>query len=924
MTSVSYTLDTSEVTGHKLGVNSLAFSGDRLFSAGRDGMVASWSINKSVSNDAQGDDKYDEFDTNYKTHPQIDNYIAKNVDNETELSKLERSIARGLNFRQSSFNGFELDKYSMLHSDWINDISVLDDSTIASCSSDLSVKLWNHKTSQVDTLGHHSDYVKCLDFNEENNFLVSGGLDRQLKLWDVDHRKESSHYTGKSDRSSIYSVATSNHMICAGGPENAIQMYDHRIATPVLSLMGHRSTVRCLKISPSYILSGSSDTSVKLWCLRTNRILRTLDMHLAPVWSLHAPDPDFGVFYSGDKSGLLFKTDLRSCNYDDYLDESNNDNFILQNKINENLGVATLIADLSKSSKSENSVLSIVSNGSNVFTSTTTIQNSTEKSLKNTCIQAWKIPITNKIIIHQAIRLRKNILLLNSFRPGNLEDGDESRDVYDLVSMLSHETSNYDLAQIDDALSISHISPEATPIEDVIGLKSTPFASFQGGSSGEFAYADINTGQLTINIDPIDPDQFELLPMNDKPSFSCSGNPGLIRYQLLNNRRQVATMDDSLNTQLWDLLNFKKVDECMLYDTKDVELEGSDEESYRFESYAEKFQTNETLPIWCKVQVRAGKLFITLEENTLTNTEIYMDDLFELYPELGKYYSTHHNSESHDYTALRFNIGKLVLTSLFQNFVDLEIVKQKTGSVSTSSSGISKKTEDPSDSTSKKFRLFGRTKSSNNTGASSIISTEDLVESIFDPNQPFKFNNFEVPRISSTKNVQLIVNQQFQDLRNVTIEVYETNLSILKTLDQGSIDQVLKDLETHLPKWIINALFYNKYMEKPLNKVNFVLLDGTPKDSPHKLPPLENNSLKLSAYNMLRMRKVLCYIVEKFSEKPPEASIYPDPSSWLTVHCQGQKLDLNMTLATVKARIWKNSGDIELNYTRTVPPSGGD
>lgn len=56
------------------------------------------------------------------------------------------------------------------------------------------------------------------------------------------------------------------------------------------------------------LLSASSDSTVKLWSLAAQRCLATWTHHESSVWALFSQHPSLEVFYSGDKSGLLYKT----------------------------------------------------------------------------------------------------------------------------------------------------------------------------------------------------------------------------------------------------------------------------------------------------------------------------------------------------------------------------------------------------------------------------------------------------------------------------------------------------------------------------------------------------------------------------------------------------------------------------------------
>lgn len=59
-------------------------------------------------------------------------------------------------------------------------------SPVLSASSDTTVKVWDSGRSFcMSTLRTHKDYVKALAYASQKELVASGGLDRQIFLWDV-------------------------------------------------------------------------------------------------------------------------------------------------------------------------------------------------------------------------------------------------------------------------------------------------------------------------------------------------------------------------------------------------------------------------------------------------------------------------------------------------------------------------------------------------------------------------------------------------------------------------------------------------------------------------------------------------------------------------------------------------------------------
>jgi WD repeat-containing protein 48 len=60
------------------------------------------------------------------------------------------------------------------------------------------------------------------------------------------------------------------------------------------------------------VLSGSSDSTIKLWSTKTSRCLATYETHADSVWTLYSDHPQLKTFFAGSKDGLVTRTELGS------------------------------------------------------------------------------------------------------------------------------------------------------------------------------------------------------------------------------------------------------------------------------------------------------------------------------------------------------------------------------------------------------------------------------------------------------------------------------------------------------------------------------------------------------------------------------------------------------------------------------------
>jgi WD40 repeat protein len=146
------------------------------------------------------------------------------------------------------------------HSDIISCIKGIkwsfDDSTIMTGSYDYLIKIWDIKNGIcINTLKEHTEPVICIiqmKWDKNDMTIVSGSMDNTIKIWE------------------IFSTSDSNS------------------SNSLMTLKGHTSFVLCLKqiknLKNEYtILSGSKDTTVKVWNLDGYVCIKTLKAHQSYV-----------------------------------------------------------------------------------------------------------------------------------------------------------------------------------------------------------------------------------------------------------------------------------------------------------------------------------------------------------------------------------------------------------------------------------------------------------------------------------------------------------------------------------------------------------------------------------------------------------------------------------------------------------------
>ena len=401
------------------------------------------------------------------------------------------------------------------HTHWVNDIVLTqNNSTLVSCSSDVTVKAWRPEAQDghtAKTVGAHSDYVKCLSSPGPNaSWVASGGLDHKIFLWDLDKASQTLEIDiGKVEgvtKGSVYALSARDSILASGGPESVVRLWDPRTGKSITKLVGHTDNVRSILISDdgSTLMTASSDQTVKVWSMAVGRCMHTLTMHNDSVWSLFSDHPHLSVFYSSDRSGLVAKTDTtHAADFDEGLSVA---------ACQEHDGVAKLI----------------VANG-NIWTASS-----------NSSINRWR-DVNTELEVEDPPAGEEN---------GMANGSSQSHDTPENPQSESRPTTN------------GTSTGEKIPLSSVLRLAITaPLPGAKSRSRGDnttFAGSALRKASEAMLTE----DLRVVVPLRHEPEDTIHGQNGLIKHVMLNDRRRVVTLDSTGEVVVWDLLKVSAATCC--------------------------------------------------------------------------------------------------------------------------------------------------------------------------------------------------------------------------------------------------------------------------------------------------------------------------------------------------------------------------
>ncbi|GAB4855426.1 hypothetical protein Ancab_024053 [Ancistrocladus abbreviatus] len=384
----------------------------------------------------------------------------------------------------------------------------------------------------------------------------------------------------------------------------------------------------------------------------------------------------------------------------------------------------------------------------------------------------------------------------------------------------------------------------------------SPQKVFQRG--GSFLAGNLSFSRARASMEGSTP-----VPVYKEPIYTITGIPAIVQHEILNNRRHVLTKDTSGCVKLWEIIRGAVVE-----DYGEISFDEKKEELFEMVS----------IPAWFTVDTRLGSLSIHLDTSQCFSAEMYSADLVIAgKPEDDK-----------------VNLARETLKGLLAHWLAKR--KQRLGTQSSANGNIQSMKD-----------ISTRTLSHSRFEVDGSAESDTVIY------PPFEFSSVFPPSIITEGSHGGLWRKKITDL-------------------DGTED------EKYFPWWVLDCVLNNRLPPRENTKCSFYL------------HPCEGSAVqiltqgKLSAPCILRIHKVANYVVEKMVlDKPLEsvdgtfapglAGVTPQNSSaggdaslrsglrpWqrlkpsVEILCNNQVLSPDMSLATVRAYIWKKSEDLVLNY----------
>ncbi|RNA01031.1 guanine nucleotide-binding subunit beta-5 [Brachionus plicatilis] len=172
------------------------------------------------------------------------------------------------------------------------------------------------------SLKGHQSKVLALDWSCDKRHIASSSQDGKLVIWDAFSTNKEHVVTMPTTWVMTCAYAPTGSCVTCGGLDNKITLYklstDEDISKQKRVIASHTNYISCNQFvfSDQQLLTGSGDSTLKLWDVETGQLMQTFQGHQADVMCLDISPSEAGnIFLSGSADHVALVWDIRSGQY---------------------------------------------------------------------------------------------------------------------------------------------------------------------------------------------------------------------------------------------------------------------------------------------------------------------------------------------------------------------------------------------------------------------------------------------------------------------------------------------------------------------------------------------------------------------------------------------------------------------------------
>jgi WD40 repeat protein len=184
---------------------------------------------------------------------------------------------------------------------------------IVSGGDDHAIKIWDAATGrELKNFSGHTWNVRSVAFSPDGKKIISASWDKSIKLWDIETGHEIRSFAGHDSMANAVAFSSDGRFALSGGI-GKMKLWDIATGREVRTFAGHGDNVYAVALSPDgkYALSGSHDKTMRLWDVQTGRQIKSFNIH-GDLVSAVAFSPDGKHALSGSFDGAIVLWDIAS------------------------------------------------------------------------------------------------------------------------------------------------------------------------------------------------------------------------------------------------------------------------------------------------------------------------------------------------------------------------------------------------------------------------------------------------------------------------------------------------------------------------------------------------------------------------------------------------------------------------------------
>lgn len=172
-------------------------------------------------------------------------------------------------------------------------------SRVVSGSRDATLRVWDIELGTcLHVLVGHLAAVRCVQY--DGKLIVSGAYDYMVKIWHPERQECLHTLQGHTNRVYSLQVQSTNQAknpvqpnqfeflflqfdglhVVSGSLDTSIRVWDVETGNCKHTLMGHQSLTSGMELRQNILVSGNADSTVKVWDITTGQCLQTLSGNL--------------------------------------------------------------------------------------------------------------------------------------------------------------------------------------------------------------------------------------------------------------------------------------------------------------------------------------------------------------------------------------------------------------------------------------------------------------------------------------------------------------------------------------------------------------------------------------------------------------------------------------------------------------------